>query len=69
VVTFTFLAYGTQCAPSSKWHCGAPYFPFHITLNVLDHNQLMENKGLGKMLHCKSECNTSSAKAPINETI
>jgi hypothetical protein len=53
VVSFTFLAHGTLCVLSFKWHCGAPYFPLHIALNSLDHNQLMENKGLGKMLHCK----------------
>jgi hypothetical protein len=28
------IAYGTQCVPSFKWHCGALYFPLHIALNV-----------------------------------
>jgi hypothetical protein len=52
-VSFTFLAHDTQCVPNIKWHYGALYFPLHIALNVLDHNKLMENKGLGKRFHCK----------------
>jgi hypothetical protein len=50
---FTFLARGTQCVPKSKWNFGAPYFPLHIELNVLYHDILMENKGIGKRFHCK----------------
>jgi hypothetical protein len=43
-VSFTFLAHGTQYVTNFKWNFGAPYSPFHITLNVLDCNKLMENK-------------------------
>ena len=53
VGSFNFLAHGTQCVPNFKWHCGAPFFPLHITLNVLDHNKLTTIKGFGKMWHCK----------------
>jgi hypothetical protein len=52
-LSFTFLAHDTQCVIFFKWHYGAPYFPLHVTPNALDHNQLMENKGLEQMLHCK----------------
>jgi hypothetical protein len=48
VVSFTFLVHDTLCVPRFKWHYGAPYFPLHISLNALDHNQLMAIKGLEK---------------------
>jgi len=45
---FTFPAHNTQCVISFMWHCGDIYFPLQIALNILDHNKLMENEGLGK---------------------
>jgi hypothetical protein len=42
------IAYGTLCVSNFKWHCGTLYFPLHIVLNALDHNQLMVIKGLEK---------------------
>jgi len=42
------IAYGTLCVSNFKWHCGTLYFPLNIVLNALDHNKLMEIKGLEK---------------------
>jgi hypothetical protein len=48
VMYFNLLAHDTLCVLSFQWHCGAPYFTLHWALNVLDHNQLMAIKNLGK---------------------
>jgi hypothetical protein len=35
------------CVSSFKWHCGTPYFPLHIVLNVQTAIKL-NDKGLEK---------------------
>jgi hypothetical protein len=69
VMPFTFLAYGTQCVPNSKWNCGSLYFPLHVALNVQTIKNGRKIKGLEKYFIANEGCNTPSTKAHIDETI